>query len=118
MITDIFCKILNKELPADIVMEGEDWVAFNDINPQAPVHVLIVPKKHGPLMERQDGDANSLGNLLLAANKVAKKLKIDEKGFRLIINCGEDSQAEILSHLHIHLLAGKKLGTKIVNDPK
>ncbi len=112
---DIFCKIINKELPTEVVMEGEGWIAVKDIHPQAPVHILIIPKKHGPLTDYKEEEEKLLGKLLLAATRVAEKIGINQNGYRLIINCGEDSQAEILNHLHIHLLAGKKLGAKIVN---
>lgn len=114
MITDIFCKIINKELSADIVAENNDWLAIEDIHPQAPIHILIVPKKHfTDLEEVNELDAQLLGRLLLAANQVARKLNLN-KGFRLIINCGEDS-GQLVPHFHIHLLGGKRLGAKIVN---
>jgi histidine triad (HIT) family protein len=112
---DIFCKIIRKEVKSEIVMEETDWIAIKDIHPQAPVHILIIPKKHGMLSNYKDGGEKTLGKLLIAANKVAKKLKIEKSGFRLIINQGRDSQVEVFNHLHIHLLAGKKLGAKIVN---
>ena len=104
MITDVFCKIINKELPADIIMEGENWVAINDIHPQAPIHVLILSKRHGPFNNYTDTDIDYLGKLLMGASKVAKKLGADKTGYRLIINYGEDSQAEVFNHLHIHLM--------------
>lgn len=117
MISDIFCKIINKELPADIVAEDDDWVAINDIHPQAPVHVLIIPRKHfADLKEVRDSDAEILGKLLLATNQIAAKLNL-EKGFRLIINSGENG-GQLVPHFHIHLLGGRKLGAKIVNDTK
>lgn len=112
---DIFCKIIRKEIKSDTIMEEKDWIAIKDICPQAPVHVLIIPKKHGALSDYKDGGEKLLGKLLIAANKIAKKLRINENGFRLIINHGKDSQADVYNHLHIHLLAGKKLGAKIVN---
>ena len=89
MIDDVFCKIINKELSANIVVEANDWLAIEDINPQAPIHVLIVPKKHFTDFEEvSESDAQLLGRLLSAANQVARKLNLD-KGFRLIINHGE-----------------------------
>ena len=115
MTDDVFCKIIKKELPTDVIMEGENWIAINDIHPQAPVHVLIISKKHGSFNDYTDTDTDYLGRLLISASKVAKKLGVDKTGYRLIINYGGDSQADILNHLHIHLLAGKKLGAKIVN---
>lgn len=115
MITDVFCKILNKELPSDVIMEGDSWIAINDIHPQAPVHVLIIPKKHlSDICAAAPEDAELLGELLMAANKVAKKLGLEEKGFRLIINHGEHG-GQLVPHLHVHLLGGKRLGAKIVS---
>jgi histidine triad (HIT) family protein len=115
VIADVFCKILAKELPAEILMETDGWIAFNDIHPQAPVHVLIVPKKHFlDLASATDSDAQLIGELTLAANQIAKKLGL-EKGFRLIINQGEDS-GQLVPHFHIHLLGGKRLGPKIVAE--
>ncbi len=116
MADDVFCKIINKERPADIIMEGESWLAINDINPRAPVHVLIIPKKHFDFPDVDDSDANMMGELLLAADKVAKKLNL-EKGFRIIINKGEHG-GQVVPHFHIHLLGGRHLGAKIVADTK
>ncbi|HEY4507187.1 MAG TPA: HIT domain-containing protein [Candidatus Paceibacterota bacterium] len=111
---DIFCKIISKKLPTQIVAEGEEWLAIKDIHPQAPVHVLIISKKHVPGLEGVSSvDAEMLGHLLLAANDVALKTDL-AKGFRVIINVGEDSE-RMTDHLHIHVLGGKKLGAKIVN---
>ena len=88
MIADVFCKIINKDLLADIVAEDNDWLAVEDIHPQAPIHVLIIPKKHfTDLEEATESDAQLLGKLLLAANQVARKLNLG-KGYRLIINRG------------------------------
>ena len=114
MITDIFCKIIKKELPADIIAEGENWIAINDIHPQAPVHVLIIPKKHFDFPDIDDSDAGLVGELLIAADKVAKKLNL-KKGFRIIINQGEHG-GQLVPHFHIHLLGGRHLGAKIVAD--
>jgi histidine triad (HIT) family protein len=113
MINDVFCKIIKKELPAEIIMENQKWLAIKDIHPQAPTHILIIPKKHFDFQDIQDSEANLLGELIIAAKKVAQKLKL-EKGFRLIINNGEHG-GQLVPHLHIHLLGGKKLGAKIVN---
>ncbi len=113
MISDVFCKIISKEAPADIVMETDDWVAFKDIHPQAPVHILIVPKKHiQDISFAKEGDEELIGKLIVAANEIADKLKLD-KGFRLILNQGEHG-GPLVPHLHVHLLGGKNLGAKIV----
>ena len=110
----IFCKIINKEIPSNIVYEDEDIMAFYDINPAAPIHILVIPKKHIPsLIELTKEDENIIGKIYTVINNIAKDLEIDEKGFRVIVNCGEDGGQEV-GHLHFHLLAGKKLGDKIV----
>jgi len=111
---DIFCKIIKKELPAKFIYEDDDFVVFEDIRPQAPIHVLIVPKKqfdkiHNSTHENLD----ILGKMLLVAGRVAKQLGIDKSGYRLILNQGADG-GQIVPHLHMHLFGGKKLGTKIV----
>lgn len=112
MITDVFCKIIKKEMKADIVMESKRWIAIKDINPQAPVHILIVPKKHYEFLEDVK-DKALLGELLQAVDKVAHKMKIAKKGYRVIINQRENG-GQLVPHLHIHLLGGKKLGPKII----
>jgi len=112
---DIFCKIIKGELPSKPILETKDWIAIHDINPQAPIHVLIIPKQH--LLDLQATDATHqqlLGELLLAAPAVAKKLNLGQTGYRLIINQGSDV-GQLVPHLHIHLLGGKKLGAKLVN---
>lgn len=115
MITDVFCKIINKELGANVVMETDDWIAVNDIHPEAPVHVLIMPKRHlADIADVKDSDAELIGKLVIAANKVAEEIGLKEKGFRLIINQGEHG-GQLVPHLHIHLLGGKRLGPKIVS---
>jgi histidine triad (HIT) family protein len=114
MITDVFCKIINGELKADVVWQDEDFLVINDIHPEAPVHVLVIPKKHfEALHDFTQGDAPLLGKALLVAEKVAKQLGVHEKGYRLIINEGVHG-GKLVPHLHIHLLGGKPLGPKIV----
>ena len=101
----IFSKIIDGEIPAERVYEDELCIAINDINPQAPVHVLIVPKKPIPMLSQaQQDDQALLGHLLLAANKIARQLGVDE-GFRLIINNGEQG-GQTVYHLHVHLIGG------------
>lgn len=107
----IFQKIVDREIPAPLVYEDDLVAAFNDISPQAPVHVLIVPKKVIPRVgEAAADDQATLGALLLAAGKIAEKLGVKErdKGFRLVINHGKDA-GETVPHLHVHLLAGRDL---------
>jgi len=117
MIDDVFCKIINKEIDAEIIMEEEDWLAFKDLHPAAPVHILIVPKKHiGSILEIADSDGKLIGELIIAAKKVAQKMGLD-KGFRIIINNGSHG-GQMVPHLHLHLLGGRPLGAKIVRDPE
>lgn len=107
----LFEKIIAREIPADIVFEDAQCLAFRDISPQAPIHILVVPKKLIPRVgEAVAEDQAQLGALLLAARAVAEKLGVNErsKGFRLIINNGQDA-GEAVPHLHIHLLAGRPL---------
>ncbi len=105
----IFCKIINRELDADIVYEDDKVVAFKDINPAAPVHILVVPRKHIPtLLDFEDDDKLLVGHMHSVANEVARAFKIDKKGFRVVINCGPDA-GQIVFHLHLHLLGGRPL---------
>ncbi len=104
----IFDKIISKELPAEIVYEDEQCLAFKDVNPQAPVHVLIIPKKPiAKVADANQDDQNILGYLLLKASQVAEQLGVGD-AFRLVINNGEDA-GQTVFHLHIHLLAGRPL---------
>lgn len=110
----IFCKIIKGEIPSEKVYEDEDILAFKDIHPAAPIHVLIIPKKHiRNIIEVSESDIDLMKKITLAIQKIAKQLNVDEKGFRLISNCGPDSGQEV-QHLHFHLLAGKVMGPKIV----
>jgi histidine triad (HIT) family protein len=105
----LFEKIASHEIPAKIIQENEDLIVFHDINPQAPVHVLIVPKNPIPrLAQASTEDGKLLGKLLLKAQEVAKLLGIAESGFRVVINSGPDG-GETVPHLHIHLLGGRPL---------
>ena len=109
----IFCKIIKKEIPSTIVYEDDEILAFRDINPVAPVHILVIPKKHiSYLTDLEKEDELLIGKIYTAINKIAKQEEIDKKGFRVIVNCGEDGGQEV-KHLHFHILGGKKLGTKI-----
>jgi histidine triad (HIT) family protein len=106
----IFSKIINKEIPADIVFESDTVLAFKDINPQAPVHVLIIPKIEIPKVSDIKGEehAKLLGELFDAANKIAKEMNINEDGFRLVFNNGSNAGQEVY-HLHMHLLGGRRM---------
>ncbi len=104
----IFEKIIARQIPAKIIWEDDDAVAFHDVNPQAPVHVLIVPKRVVPrLSDAKDEDRPLLGKLLLVARDLAKKLELSN-GYRVVINCGPDA-GESVPHLHVHLLGRRAL---------
>jgi histidine triad (HIT) family protein len=106
----IFSKIISKEIKADIVFESDSVIAFKDINPQAPVHILIVPKIEIPKVTDLKGKehAELLGEMIDVANKLAKENHIAEEGFRLVMNCGQKGGQEVY-HLHIHLLGGRQM---------
>ncbi|MCC7410510.1 MAG: histidine triad nucleotide-binding protein [Gammaproteobacteria bacterium] len=109
MADTLFVKIINREIPADIVYEDDQCLAFRDINPQAPVHVLVVPKTPiAKLSDAVDGDAPMLGHLLLVAGRVASELGYGQN-FRLVVNNGADAGQSVF-HLHVHVLAGRRLG--------
>ena len=110
----IFCKIINREIPSQIVYEDDKVIAFNDVNPATPIHILVVPKKHIPtLLDVPEDDSELISYIYKIINKIAQEKGFAEKGFRVIANCGEDSGQEV-KHIHFHILAGKKLGDKIV----
>src|SRR5438309_97126 len=114
MISDVFCKIIKGELKSDKVYEDKDFLVIKDIHPQAPAHLLIMPKKHiGDLKEVGPKDAELLGKMFLTAEKVAKEVGLSDNGYRLILNEGEHG-GKLVPHLHLHLLGGKRLGPKIV----
>ena len=110
----VFCKIIKGEIPSNKVYEDEEILAFKDINPAAPIHILVIPKKHiASLVDMKEGDEILISKIYTVINKIAQDIGIDKQGFRVIVNCGEDGGQEV-AHLHFHLLAGKKLGEKIV----
>jgi len=107
--TCLFCKIVKRELSAKIVYEDDDSVAFEDINPKAPIHILIVPRRHlATLLDASQSDDRLLGHLLLVANNVARQKGIAERGFRLVLNCNSEG-GQVVFHLHLHLLGGQRL---------
>lgn len=109
----VFQKIIRKEIPADIVYEDEDILAFKDIHPIAPVHILIIPKKRIESIETMDDtDALIVGKMFLRARNIARDLKISEKGYKLLIRVGRDGGQEV-AHLHLHLLGGARLSENI-----
>ena len=111
----LFCKIIKKEIPSDIVYEDDEILAFRDIHPVAPIHVLVIPKKHiSAITELTKEDEAIVGKIYSVINVIAEKEGIKDSGFRVIVNCGEDG-GQAIGHLHFHLIGGKKLGEKIVH---
>lgn len=105
----VFCKIVKGDIPCTKVYENESALAFEDIAPMAPVHVVVVPKRHiSTLMDVKAGDAKLMADLLAAVQEVARIKQVDQPGFRMVINCNKDG-GQIVFHLHIHVLGGRKL---------
>ncbi len=106
----IFCKIAAGEIPADIVYDDGEVLAFRDINPEAPVHLLLIPRRHiATLNDLSEADAALVGRLYLAGKQIAAKLGVAESGYRTVINCNRDA-GQLVFHIHMHLLAGRELG--------
>jgi histidine triad (HIT) family protein len=109
----IFCSIVAGDIPAQKVFETKSVLAFRDINPKAPVHILIIPKKHIPsLNEATKDDIELLGEVVFAAKEIAQNEGIAQKGYRLICNTGKDG-GQLVGHIHFHLLGGRPLGPKL-----
>jgi histidine triad (HIT) family protein len=103
----LFCKIVNKEIPADIVYENDYVMAFKDINPKAPVHILVVPKKHiSTYNDITPDDTELLGKITEAVQTIAKDFNIAEKGYRVLVNVNKEG-GQVIFHLHVHILGGK-----------
>jgi histidine triad (HIT) family protein len=106
----LFCKIIAGDIPADIVYESEHAIAFRDINPQAPTHVLIIPRQHiATVNALESGDAQLVGELFLAAKQIARQEGVAERGYRLTMNCNA-AAGQTVFHLLLHLLGGRDLG--------
>lgn len=103
----LFCKIINKEIPADIIYEDDEVLAFNDVSPQAPVHFLVIPKQHIATINDAD-NAQLIGKLHLVASQIAKDKGIADDGFRLTMNCNENG-GQTVYHIHLHCLGGRAL---------
>lgn len=109
----IFTKIINREIPSDIVFENDKVIAFKDINPQAPIHILVVPKKEiATINDIKPEDKELIGEVYLAIGKIAQELGIAEEGYRVIANCNEYGGQEVFN-IHFHLLGGEKLGALV-----
>lgn len=104
----LFCKIIKGEIPSNKVYEDDEILAFKDINPAAPIHILVIPKKHiTSLAHLEKEDEAIVGRIYGVINKIAEEQGVKEKGYRVIVNCGKDGGQEVM-HLHFHLLAGKQ----------
>ncbi len=105
----LFCKIIKQEIPAKIVHEDNDVLAFEDVNPQAPVHVLVIPRKHiSTTLEITDDDNELIGKMYQVAATIAKNRKVADSGFRLVMNCNKDA-GQTVFHIHLHMLAGRPM---------
>ncbi len=110
----VFCKIIKREISSTIVYEDEKVLAFRDVNPVAPVHILVIPKKHIANIEALNNEnIGIVADIHFAIKKVAEKVGISEKGYRLISNCGKEA-GQTVFHLHYHLIGGKELGTGLI----
>ena len=109
MTETIFDKIISRDTPAEIIYEDDNYLAFNDINPQAPVHIIIIPKKRIPTInDIQLNDSDLIAGLFFAAKNIAIKKGIDQDGYRLVLNCNENGGQSVY-HIHLHLIGGRKL---------
>ncbi len=105
----LFCKIIKGEIPATKVYEDDEILAFKDVGPQAPVHILVIPKKHiSTILDAEPEDNELIGKMFQAANSIAKDKGINKKGFRLVINCNDDG-GQAVYHIHLHLLGGRQM---------
>ncbi len=109
----LFCRIVKGEIPSDKIFEDDNYIAFRDINPQSPTHILVIPKRHvEKLSDCGEGDEKLLSGLVLTANRVARSEGIDKAGYRVVINSGEEG-GQVIFHLHLHLMGGRKLNDRM-----
>ena len=109
----IFCQIASGKIPGDIVYQDQEIIAFRDINPKAPVHILIIPRRHIPSLDQlTESDAALVGRMVAIANKLAKGEGVAQKGYRLAVNCGKEG-GQLVPHLHMHLLGGRQLSDSL-----
>lgn len=103
----VFCKIINKEIPSDIIYEDSDVIAFNDLDPQAPIHFLVIPKKHiQSIATLEEADSQIISHVFATIKKIASEIGLDENGYRVVTNVGEDG-GQSVPHLHFHVLGGR-----------
>ena len=109
----IFCQIVAGKVPSEILYQDEEVIAFRDIHPMAPVHLIIIPKRHIPsLAHLSEAESSLIGHMVIVANQLAKEKGISESGYRLAINCGKEG-GQLVPHLHLHLLGGRKLSNAL-----
>ena len=109
----IFCQIVAGKVPGEILYQDEEVIAFRDINPQSPTHLIIIPKRHIPsLAHLSEAESSLIGDMVNVANQLARREGISESGYRLVINCGEQG-GQLVPHLHMHLLGGRKLSNEL-----
>ena len=109
----IFCQIIAGKIPSEILYQDEEVIAFRDINPQAPTHLLIIPRKHiTSLADISEAESTLIGHMVNIANRLAKEEGVFERGYRLVISCGEEG-GQLVPHLHMHLLGGQRLPGKL-----
>jgi len=105
----LFCKLINGDIPTDIVYQDDDVFAFHDVSPQAPIHILVIPKQHiATINDTDESHQAVLGKLVLTAKKIAKEQGIADNGYRLVVNCNQDG-GQTVFHIHLHLLGGRSL---------
>lgn len=110
----LFCKIIKGDIPSNKVYEDDEILAFYDINPATPIHILVIPKKHiTSLAHLEDGDEKIIGKIYKVIDRISEEKGFKQEGYRVIVNCGKNGGQEVM-HLHFHILAGTKLGEKIV----
>jgi len=109
----VFCRIVAGKIPTEFLYQDEDAAAFRDINPAAPTHIIIIPKKHIPsLADLSEADLPLMGHMVKIANQLAKQAGILERGYRLVVNCGKEG-GQVVPHLHIHLLGGRRIADEM-----
>ena len=109
----IFCQIVSGKIPSDTVYQDEEVIAFRDIKPQAPVHLIIIPRRHIPsIVHLSEADSSLVGHMVVIANQLAKGEGVAQSGYRLVINCGETG-GQLVPHLHLHLLGGQRLSDQL-----
>ena len=109
----VFCQIIAGKIPSDTVYQDEEVIAFRDIKPQAPVHLIIIPRRHIPsLAHLSEADSSLVGHMVTIANQLAKEEGVAQRGYRLVINCGKEG-GQLVPHLHLHLLGGRRLSGEL-----